>query len=103
KVNPSVLFRTQEGMPVSTDINLGFIFYDVFSVGASWRSTDAIITFIDLKLSESFHFAYSYDWTSSALNYFTMGSHEFMINYRTRIRGIHHNVQCPDYYRYRED
>jgi type IX secretion system PorP/SprF family membrane protein len=103
KINPSILLRTQEGQPVSLDLNLAFIFYDVFSVGSSLRSGDAFITFIDLKLSENFHFSYSYDWTSSALNYFSNGSHEFVINYRTRIRGIHHNVQCPDYYRYRED
>jgi type IX secretion system PorP/SprF family membrane protein len=103
KINPSILIRSQEGQPLSADFNLGFIFYDVFSVGASLRAGDAFITFIDLKLSENFHLAYSYDWTSSAINAFSRGSHEFMLNYRTRIRGIHHNVQCPDYYRYRED
>jgi type IX secretion system PorP/SprF family membrane protein len=103
KINPSFLVRAQEGQPLSVDLNLGFIFYDVFSVGSSYRSGDAFITFIDLKLSENFHFSYSYDWTSSDLNYFSNGSHEFVLNYRTRIRGIHHNVQCPDYYRYRED
>lgn len=102
KVNPSILLRSQEGQPVSLDVNLAFILYDVFSVGSSLRSGDAFITFIDLKLSESFHFAYSYDWTASDLNKFSNGSHEFMLNFRTRIRGIHHNAQCPDYYHYRE-
>jgi type IX secretion system PorP/SprF family membrane protein len=102
QLNPSILVRSQEGQPVSIDLNAAFVFYEVFSIGASVRSGDAFITFIDLKLSESFHFAYSYDWTGSALNKFSNGSHEFMLNYRTRIRGIHHNAQCPDYYRYRE-
>lgn len=102
KVNPSILVRSQEGQPLSVDLNLAFIFYEVFSIGSSLRSGDAFITFIDLKLSERFHFAYSYDWTSSSLNRFSNGSHEFMLNYRMRIRGIHHNVECPDYYRYRE-
>lgn len=103
KINPSILIRTQEGQPISADLNLAFIFYDVFSIGTSARFGDSFITFIDLKLSEQFHFAYSYDWTSSALNYFSNGSHEFMLNYRVRIRGIHHNIECPDYYHYRED
>jgi type IX secretion system PorP/SprF family membrane protein len=101
QINPSVLVRSQEGQPVSVDLNMAFIFYEVFSVGTSLRSGDAVITFIDLKLSESFHFAYSYDWTTSTLDRFSNGSHEFMINYRTRIRGIHHNVECPSYYNYR--
>jgi type IX secretion system PorP/SprF family membrane protein len=101
KVNPSILLRTQEGQPVSLDLNYAFIFYDAFSVGASWRSGDAFITFINLKLSEKVYFAYSYDWTSSALNHFSNGSHEFLINFRTRIRGVHKNVECPGYYDYR--
>lgn len=101
QLNPSLLLRSQEGQPLSLDLNLALIFYEVFSIGTSWRSGDSFITFIDLKLSERFHFAYSYDMTSSSLNRFSNGSHEFMINYRTRIRGIHHNVECPDYYNYR--
>ncbi len=101
QINPSILVRSQEGQPLSMDLNMALIFYEVFSVGTSWRSGDAFITFIDLKLSEQFHFAYSYDMTSSALNRFSNGSHEFMINYRTRIRGIHQNVECPSYYNYR--
>lgn len=101
QINPSILVRSQEGQPLSMDLNMAVIFYEVFSVGTSWRSGDAFITFIDLKLSEQFHFAYSYDMTSSALNRFSNGSHEFMINYRTRIRGIHQNVECPSYYNYR--
>lgn len=102
QLNPSILIRSQEGQPLSVDLNAAFVFYEVFSIGTSVRSGDSFITFIDLKLSESFHFAYSYDWTSSSLNKFSNGSHEFMLNYRTRIRGIHHNAECPDYYRYRE-
>ncbi len=101
KMNPSILVRTQEGQPLSIDINSAFIFYDVFSAGASYRSGDSFITFIDLKISESFHFGYSYDWTQSDLNRFSNGTHEFMLNYRTNIRGVHKNPECPQYYHYR--
>ena len=101
KMNPSILVRTQEGQPLSIDINDSFIFYDVFSAGISYRSVDSFITFIDLKISEKFHFGYSYDWTQSDLNRFSNGTHEFMLNYRIRIRGIHKNPECPQYYDYR--
>lgn len=101
KINPSFLIRTQEGQPLSVDLNNAFIFYDVFSAGVSYRTGDALITFIDLKISEKFHFGYSYDWTRSDLNNFSNGTHEFMINYRTRIRGVHKNPECPQYYDYR--
>lgn len=101
KMNPSILIRTQEGQPLSIDINTGFIFYDVFSTGVSYRTGDSFITFIDLKISDAFHFGYSYDWTQSDLNRYSNGTHEFMINYRTRIRGIHKDPACPSYYSYR--
>ena len=101
KMNPSVLVRLQEGQPLSVDINNAFIFYDIFSVGASYRSVDSFISFIDLKISDKFHFGYSYDWTQSDLSRYSNGTHEFMLNYRTNIRGIHKNPKCPQYYSYR--
>jgi type IX secretion system PorP/SprF family membrane protein len=100
KFNPSMLARAQEGQPMSFDLNAGFIFYDAMSVGASWRSGDAFITFVDFKISEKFHFAYSYDWTSSNLRKFSNGSHEFMINYRAKIKKVHEKLPCPTYYHY---
>ena len=100
QLNPGLLVRAQEGSPLSMDLNAGFIFYDVFSVGASYRNIDALVTYLDLKLSDQLHFGYSYDWTTSDLNQFSNGTHEFMINYRFRVRKIHGNVECPTYYQY---
>jgi type IX secretion system PorP/SprF family membrane protein len=101
KVNPSALVRAQEGQPLSFDLNAAVIFYDVFSIGTSYRLGDSFITFIDLKLSEKIHFGYSYDLTSSKLNGFSNGTHEFMINFRSILRGIHKDPECPQYYDYR--
>jgi type IX secretion system PorP/SprF family membrane protein len=101
KLNPSFLVRAQEGQPLSLDINIGVVIHDVLSTGISWRSGDAIMQFIDLKLSEKFHFAYSYDWTSSDINQFSNGSHEFMLNYRAKITTKHKELNCPTYYHYR--
>jgi type IX secretion system PorP/SprF family membrane protein len=101
KINPSLLVRAQEGQPLSFDVNTSVIFYDVFSIGTSYRLGDSFITFIDLKLSEKIHFGYSYDLTSSDINGFSNGSHEFMINFRSIIRGVHQNPECPQYYNYR--
>lgn len=101
KLNPSFLVRAQEGQPLSFDLNLGVIIHDVLSTGVSWRSGDSFINFIDLKLSEKFHFAYSYDWTTSDIRKYSNGSHEFMINYRQKITSVHKELNCPTYYHYR--
>jgi type IX secretion system PorP/SprF family membrane protein len=100
KINPSILVRAQEGQPLSMDLNTGVILYDLVSAGVSWRSGDALISFLDFKVFENFHFAYSYDWTSSGIKKHSNGSHEFMINYRAKIRSIHKELECPTYYNY---
>jgi type IX secretion system PorP/SprF family membrane protein len=111
KFNPSFLVRSQEGQPLSVDLNAGFIIYDVFNAGVSWRtalgkvasgSGDALISFVSLKLSEQLHFNYSFDWTTSHLRPFSSGTHEFMLNYRFKISGVHKNLACPTYWHYRE-
>lgn len=98
KVSPSLLLRVQDGTPLSADINLNVIFYDLISLGTSYRTGDAVVAFLNFKLSEKFHFAYSYDYTLSDINQYSRGTHEFMINYRTRLRRIHKDVECPYYF-----
>jgi Bacteroidetes-specific putative membrane protein len=102
KANPSMLLRAQEGQPLSLDLNLGIILHDVVSAGVSWRSGDALMNFINLKISEKFHFSYSYDWTTSDIHRYSNGSHEFALNYRAKITSIHKNLLCPTYFNYRE-
>lgn len=100
KFNPSILLRAQEGQPLSFDFNAALILYDLVGAGLSYRSGDAVISFIDIKLSEKFHFAYSYDWTSSNINAFSNGSHEFMINYRDRVTKSQKKISCPHLFEY---
>ncbi|HEY9046399.1 MAG TPA: type IX secretion system membrane protein PorP/SprF [Ohtaekwangia sp.] len=98
KISPSFLLRVQDGTPLSADINVNVIFQDLISIGNSYRTGDAIITFISFKLSEKFQFVYSYDWTTSSIGGYSKGTHEFMINYRTRIRRVHKDVECPYFF-----
>jgi type IX secretion system PorP/SprF family membrane protein len=98
KFNPSFLIRMQDGSPLGFDLNANIIFYDLISIGASYRSNDAIVSFLNFKLSEKFHFGYSYDWTVSDINQYSQGTHEFMLNYRIRFRGIHKDLDCPYYF-----
>ncbi len=81
KLNPSILVRAQDGQPLSMDINAGFIF-------------------IDIQISEKFHFAYSYDWTSSDISRYSNGSHEFMINYRAKVTKAQKGTACPTFFQY---
>lgn len=98
KVSPSVLIRAQEGTPLNADINLSVIFNDLISTGLSYRTGESVTTLLNFKLSEKFNFGYSYDWVTSDIRKFSNGTHEFMLNYRVRLRGIHRDVECPQYF-----
>jgi type IX secretion system PorP/SprF family membrane protein len=94
-VHPSFLLRMQDGTPLSADLNLMVAFEDLISVGTSYRTGDGFIPFINYKLSEKFYVGYSYDMTTSDIRRFSRGTHEIMINYRTRIRRVHRDLDCP--------
>lgn len=98
KLNPSFLLRVQDGTPLSADFNVNVVFYDLISIGNSYRTGDAVVGLLGFKLSEKFQFVYSYDWTTSAVGQYSKGTHEFMINYRTRLRRIHKDADCPYYF-----
>lgn len=100
KLSPSVLIRAQEGSPLNADFNLNLILHDLVSAGVSYRTEESISTLLNFKLSEKFNFGYSYDWLTSDIRRYANGTHEFMLNYRVRIRGIHRNVECPSYFSY---
>jgi type IX secretion system PorP/SprF family membrane protein len=95
---PSFLIRAQEGTPLSADVNLNVVFDQLISIGTSYRSGDGAVLLLNYKLSEKIYVGYSYDWTTSDIRKFSRGSHELMINFRTRIRMLHGNIECPSVY-----
>jgi type IX secretion system PorP/SprF family membrane protein len=95
KLNASLLIRAQDGTPLNADINVALIFQNLISTGVSYRTGESVTSLLHFKLSEKFNFGYSYDWITSDIRKFSNGTHEFMLNYRVRIRGIHKDVYCP--------
>lgn len=98
KIAPSTLIRIQENAPLSFDFNTMFIFYDVVSIGGSYRIKDSVIGLFELKINENFHVGYAYDVTTSDLRLYSNGSHEIMVNYRVKIGRIHRGLECPSYW-----
>jgi len=97
-LTPSLLFRVQDGTPLSTDFNLSVAFEELISLGTSYRSGDGAISYINFKLSEKFYVGYSYDWTVSDIRMYSQGTHEIMINYRVKFAKIHKGLECPSYW-----
>jgi type IX secretion system PorP/SprF family membrane protein len=98
KFVPSTLIKYQEDAPVTFDLNAFLVFYNAVGIGCSYRFKDAVIPMFELQLNDNFHVGYAYDLTTSALNQYSNGSHELMINYRVKIPKIHKGLECPSYW-----
>lgn len=98
KIIPSVLIRAQQGSPLSFDISGNFVLKESVGLGMTYRLTEGFIYMFELKINENFHVGYAYDMTVSALNNFSNGSHEFLLNYRIKIPRLHKGLECPSYF-----
>ncbi len=83
KLKPNVLVKAVEGAPVQLDLNANMYYKDIFGVGLSYRSLDALALIMQYNISPKLSFGYSYDFaTTTELNQVQYGSHEFVLNYR---------------------
>ncbi len=81
KLKPSILIHMEHSAPVLFDLNLNVLLHDIFWVGASYRSSKAIVAIFEYQFSRRMRFGYSYDYTFGTLSSYTSGSHELMIGY----------------------
>ncbi|WPP51157.1 PorP/SprF family type IX secretion system membrane protein [Catalinimonas niigatensis] len=82
KVVPSVLLRIQEGNAVGMDLNANIVLSDILTIGASYRTENAVSALMGLNFSENLSMGYSYDINTSEIGRYSDGTHEFMLNYR---------------------
>jgi len=93
KIKPSALVRIEEKAPINMDLSGMLIINEFIFTGISYRSsfkTERIsirssesISFISqIQLNENFQIGYGFDLPLSALNKYSYGSHEFLLNYR---------------------
>lgn len=99
---PSALVKVVGGAPVQVDVNANVWFGNVFSLGASYRTGDAIVGMAELQASPSIRIGYGYDHTISRLSSYSRGTHELMLRFEFRRRKgnevISDETLSPRYY-----
>ncbi len=80
-IKPSVMFKSVSGAPIQTDLNMNVWFNNIISVGASYRSKDAVVGLAEIQLSPQLRMGYSYDHNISNLVTYNNGSHELMLRF----------------------
>ncbi|GJM35866.1 MAG: hypothetical protein DHS20C18_48670 [Saprospiraceae bacterium] len=83
-LKPSILLKYQPSAPLQVDFNLNVWFKDVFSVGVSYRTNDAVSVMVEIPLTRQLSIGYAFDNTLSALQNVSSGTHEVMVGYNFR-------------------
>jgi len=82
---PSVFIKTDQIKP-QFDFASNFIYKDIFTLGAAYRTFDAVALMMSYKYDNKILFGYSYDLTISELKSYNSGSHEVFVRYSLPIK-----------------
>jgi len=88
KLDPGVLVRFVDPLPLQFEATLRATYLDQFSIGLSYRQEDAVAMLLGFTLNNTLTFGYSYDLIQSDLQNYSTGSHEFMVGIRFNDTGI---------------
>lgn len=81
KLKPSALVKYLPAAPLQVDVNLNLLYKEMFWVGASYRTGDAITVMVEYQTNTRFRVGYAYDFTTSKIRNYSSGTHEIMIGY----------------------
>lgn len=89
---PSVMIKYVNPIPTQVEINLKLQYLNKAWVGASYRHNDGFAGMVGLNVSNTFNVGYAYDYTTSRLNNFSKGTHEFIVGF---LIGNKYGDTCP--------
>lgn len=100
KFRPTVLSKFTDGAPASYDLTAGFLFYDKFWAGASYRFNDAANfgAYLDYQISNNIRLGYAYDLPTSLIRPYTGGTHEVILIYEPRFSKKTKMYKSPRYF-----
>jgi type IX secretion system PorP/SprF family membrane protein len=78
------IFRTTFNTPMQFDLGSRLLYKGIFYAGLAYRHLDAVSILAGYK-NRNFVVGYSYDYTTSALNQYSTGSHEIVLSYRLKV------------------
>lgn len=83
-IEPGMLLKFIPEVPVSYDLYTNFIFYNVLTLGTSYRKDESLDLLCKIQLTTELQIGYAYDHVIGQVSTLSNSSHEFMINYTFR-------------------
>ncbi|MES2512636.1 MAG: type IX secretion system membrane protein PorP/SprF [Bacteroidota bacterium] len=89
-MRPSFIVKYVNNAPLSMEGNLSFLFYEKWWLGAMYRHKAAIGLNVMYNINQNLRIGYAYDYQTTSLQKFSVGSHEIMISYdlRSKAKGF---------------
>jgi type IX secretion system PorP/SprF family membrane protein len=81
RLKPSFLVKAVSGAPVIADLSLHALIKDIFWLGGSYRTGDAVTGTLVFQFSDKLRAGYSYDYTLTELQNASSGTHEISLGY----------------------
>ena len=79
---PTTFVKIVDNAPIEADFTGSFIFYEKFSLGAMFRTGDALGLLLGFNITEQLGIGYSFDWSYvNTTSKYNDGSHEIMLMY----------------------
>ena len=78
---PSIMIKYVNPLPTQFEVNAKLQYHDLAWVGASYRYKDGFAGMLGLNISSKFNIGYAYDYTTSRLNNYSKGTHEFLLGF----------------------
>jgi type IX secretion system PorP/SprF family membrane protein len=92
-LEPSMMIKYMNGVPLSFDINLNMIYRKVLTLGLSYRKNESIDFLMKAQATPQLQVGYSYDHPFGTVARVSNGSHELMVQYVFRY--VEKNVTSP--------
>lgn len=80
-LRPSILVKYIPHSPMQVDLNAHLIVKEVFWIGGSYRSGDAVVAMMEFQINPQFRLGYAFDYSVTPLQKYNNGSHELMLRY----------------------
>lgn len=100
KFRPSIITKFTNGAPVTYDVTAGFLFYEKFWAGASYRFNDAsnFGAYMDYQVSKDVRIGYAYDLPTGTFRPYTGGTHEVILIFEPKLVKKKNLYRSPRYF-----
>ena len=100
KFRPSFITKFTNGAPATYDVTAGFLFYEKFWAGASYRFNDAsnFGAYMDYQVSKDIRIGYAYDLPTGIIRPYTGGTHEVILIFEPRLVKSKNLYRSPRYF-----